>query len=335
MEGKKTLKNNTFANEIRRNRNNFLTGKQYLLIIPLTKFYCCKENIDKLNNILDGNSKLSLRLIDWFVTNYSKKQIIMYNPKKFKNKINNFKNKNKNNILDNINKTQNKVTKIETKKHNNVSNNNQLPFSKNTLKKVNNNTNKKNICIFEKNNKNKLFKKQIINDSDSDSDNDNDNTDNDNVDSGLGEEEYFSDYFEVFSNYKAQLKSLNKKNFDPFCRRKRIKFYYNDSDNEYINTTVGQLNFFKWAIENYILEYIEENIIEIEYDMNKYTKNNNKKYIDKTKKKKKELKENKKNDTTKNDTTPQKTTRRKRKELSSSINKSFVIHNIKTVLDFN
>jgi hypothetical protein len=33
-------------------------------------------------------------------------------------------------------------------------------------------------------------------------------------------------------------------------------------------TTIGQLNFFKWAIENRILEYIEENFEAIENDMN-------------------------------------------------------------------
>ena len=31
-----------------------------------------------------------------------------------------------------------------------------------------------------------------------------------------------------------------------------------------INTTIGQLNFFKWIINNNILEYIETNIDEIE-----------------------------------------------------------------------
>ena len=33
-------------------------------------------------------------------------------------------------------------------------------------------------------------------------------------------------------------------------------------------TTIGQLNFFKWAIENKILDYIEENYDTIENDMN-------------------------------------------------------------------
>ena len=75
QHSKKTLKN-TNANvdeEIYKNQDNVLTGKQYLLLIPLTRFFCQTENIDKLKTILDGKSKLSLRLVDWFVTNYSKK----------------------------------------------------------------------------------------------------------------------------------------------------------------------------------------------------------------------------------------------------------------------
>jgi hypothetical protein len=36
----------------------------------------------------------------------------------------------------------------------------------------------------------------------------------------------------------------------------------------YIQTTLGQLNFFKWAIENQVLRYIHENYSVIESDMN-------------------------------------------------------------------
>lgn len=48
--------------------------EQYVLH-RLEKFYTNEENLKKIRDILDGNSKLSLRLIDWFVTNYAK----MYN----------------------------------------------------------------------------------------------------------------------------------------------------------------------------------------------------------------------------------------------------------------
>jgi hypothetical protein len=35
-----------------------------------------------------------------------------------------------------------------------------------------------------------------------------------------------------------------------------------------VETTIGQLNFFKWAIENRIIHYIETNMSDIEEDMN-------------------------------------------------------------------
>jgi len=84
QHSKKTLKltNQNVETEIYRNQENILTGKQFLLLIPLTRFYCENANIQKLKNILDGKSKLSLRLVDWFVTNYSKKNLVMYNLKK-------------------------------------------------------------------------------------------------------------------------------------------------------------------------------------------------------------------------------------------------------------
>ena len=40
-------------------------------------------------------------------------------------------------------------------------------------------------------------------------------------------------------------------------------------DQQYsIETTIGQLNFFKWAIENKIIDFIEQNYTDIEFDMN-------------------------------------------------------------------
>lgn len=70
----------------------------------------------------------------------------------------------------------------------------------------------------------------------------------------------------VFHSYKSQLKAYSKKRFDPFCRRDRLLF---KMDSEYsVETTIGQLNFFKWAISNMIVDYIELYKDEIEYDMN-------------------------------------------------------------------
>ncbi len=72
--------------------------------------------------------------------------------------------------------------------------------------------------------------------------------------------------FKVYNDYKLKLKAYNKSRFDCFCRWDRISIPI-DADNN-LETTIGQLNFFKWAIENRILEYIEEHYQEIETDMN-------------------------------------------------------------------
>lgn len=74
----------------------------------------------------------------------------------------------------------------------------------------------------------------------------------------------------IYQNYRAQLKAYKKTKFDPFRRRQRITFFYNDK--EFMNTTIGQLNFFKWAIENEILDYISSRLEELEELMNGYQK---------------------------------------------------------------
>jgi hypothetical protein len=64
----------------------------------------------------------------------------------------------------------------------------------------------------------------------------------------------------VYLSYKSHLKAYSKKMFDPFCRWKRIKFH--DMD-----TTVGQLNFFEWAISDEVLDYLERNRDAVHGDM--------------------------------------------------------------------
>ena len=73
-------------------------------------------------------------------------------------------------------------------------------------------------------------------------------------------------YFNVYSNYRSQLKAFKKIKFDPFRRRERIKFYYNDKN--FVETTIGQLNFFRWFIENHLFDYVKEHYDAIEKDMN-------------------------------------------------------------------
>jgi len=79
-------------------------------------------------------------------------------------------------------------------------------------------------------------------------------------------------YFQVHNAYKNQLRGYRKAMFDPFCRRKRIPFYY--AENKCIITTIGQLNFFKWSIENNVLIYVQSHLEEIINDMNKHSKKN-------------------------------------------------------------
>tara|TARA_Y100000768_G_scaffold96675_2_gene70421 strand:- start:5718 stop:6242 length:525 start_codon:yes stop_codon:yes gene_type:complete len=129
--------------------------KKDLLMIKINRFFENTENITHVINILNNKYNISLRIVDWFVTNYCKK---------------------------------------------------------------------KNICWFNNTSR-----------------------------------------FVVYISYKLQLKAYSKKLFDPFCRRDRIYFQY-DKDN-YLITTVGQLNFFKWMIENNIIDYIKDNYEEIERDM--------------------------------------------------------------------
>ena len=64
----------------------------------------------------------------------------------------------------------------------------------------------------------------------------------------------------VYLAYKSHLKAYSKKMFDPFCRWKRIQFLG-------LNTTVGQLNFFEWAIQDDVLDYLEENYDAVQKDM--------------------------------------------------------------------
>lgn len=73
--------------------------------------------------------------------------------------------------------------------------------------------------------------------------------------------------FKVYVDYKLKLRAYSKKRFDPFCRWERINVPHKNGTT-YIQTTLGQLNFFKWAIENEVLRYIQENYTSIEADMN-------------------------------------------------------------------
>ena len=193
-----SISNNTFDNNFK-----IISSKKDLLMQSLINFFTDRFNLDQVIPIITGKSKISLRILDWFVTNYSKKNNIHYQ-------------------ISINNKTKN---------------------------------------------------------------------------------------FIVYLDYKSQLKAYSKKNFDPFCRRERISFIDHDS-NELV-TTVGQLNFFRWAIENNILFFIKENYDVIENDMNNSLRNLYKK----------------KDGEEKN--------RRKRTELSISATKTVNKHNVSIIVQFD
>jgi hypothetical protein len=71
----------------------------------------------------------------------------------------------------------------------------------------------------------------------------------------------------VHFHYKRELKAYSKRLFDPFCRRERISFQIRGQA-PIEETTVGQLNFFRWAIEMGVIRYIIAHVADIERDMN-------------------------------------------------------------------
>lgn len=185
-----------------------LNGKQYLLAIPITKFFSNLRNLYLLIHILNGNSIISLRLIEYFVVNYVLDNNTYFNVKKYNN--------NKRFVVEHL-------------------------FNK-----------RKTTDIKEE------IREDIIS--------------RQNSSSSLDIEDYnnFDDFFMIHDNYKCQLKACNKKNFDPFCRSTRIRFYY--SKQKYFYTTIAQLNFFKWMIENYIVDYLLDNLSTVEKSMINYEK---------------------------------------------------------------
>lgn len=176
-----------------------------LLLSNLMEYYNDKGNLIRMMKIINGESPISLRIVDWFVTNYSKKNFVIYQL------------------------TQNNYTSR----------------------------------------------------------------------------------FKVFNDYKLKLKAYSKKRFDPFCRWDRITIPY-DND-RYMETTIGQLNFFKWALQNNVINYIEENYKIIEADMNNRNTSSKKNLTDHHANK----------------------TRKKREELSISACKCIKKEDVKIVVTFN
>ena len=156
---------------------NVYAKQNDLLLTNLISYYsdCDYQQLDKILPILNGTSPISLRIIDWFVTNYAKQHYVVY----------------------------------------------------------------------------------VFNDT----------------------------RFKVYNDYKLKLKAYSKKRFDPFCRWEKNVIPYRM--NQFIQTTIGQLNFFKWILDNDILTYIQNNYESIEKDM--IHRNTSKPKTEKNRKKREEL----------------------------------------------
>ena len=59
-----------------------LATQNSLLLNKLLEYYNEDNNLQKILTIINGESEISLRLIDWFATNYSKKNFTVYNLKR-------------------------------------------------------------------------------------------------------------------------------------------------------------------------------------------------------------------------------------------------------------
>lgn len=116
--------------------------------------------------------------------------------------------------------------------------------------------------------------------------------------------------FKVYNDYKLKLKAYSKRRFDPFCRWDRISVPY--KENTHIQTTIGQLNFFKWAIENNVIDYISHNYQSIEKDMNSRNSTAKNRQVDNKNK-----------------------TRKKREELSISASKSIKKETVEIIVKFD
>ena len=67
-------------------------------------------------------------------------------------------------------------------------------------------------------------------------------------------------------SYFYQLNMYSRRNFDPFCRNNVI-IQLPCGHDRYIKTTVAQLNFFKWCIQNNVLIYINNHFDDIANEM--------------------------------------------------------------------
>tara|TARA_B100000575_G_scaffold292916_1_gene302691 strand:+ start:2338 stop:2988 length:651 start_codon:yes stop_codon:yes gene_type:complete len=148
-----------------------------------------------------------------------------------------------------------------------------------------------------------------------------------------------TNHINIYNSYKSNLKAFSKQLFDPFRRKNELFLNYTSTSkvtftedkflykNNHIKTTIGQLNFFKWIIDNDIYEYIKSHKKVIENDMIISQKENNKKKMNKHNLVVKTVKN-------KNGIIEQ-VSRKKRIELSKSVNKNIQFNKQHTILYFD
>jgi hypothetical protein len=93
--------------------------------------------------------------------------------------------------------------------------------------------------------------------------------------------------FNMYLDYKCQLRGYSKKCFDPFCRRQRIFLDFENKEPIFLDdkdidkyklredglvTTIGQLAFFRWAIINEVVDFCFTNKERIDEEMEKMDK---------------------------------------------------------------
>ena len=83
--------------------------------------------------------------------------------------------------------------------------------------------------------------------------------------------------FNVDTEYETHLGVFTKMLFDPFRRYEHITFVLeNTNPLVVIDTTVGQLNFFRWALQYKVIDYIQNHLKEIAASMAAFYKSKTK-----------------------------------------------------------
>ncbi|AVG46662.1 hypothetical protein [Acanthamoeba polyphaga mimivirus] len=78
---------------------------------------------------------------------------------------------------------------------------------------------------------------------------------------------------DIANEYEIKLHKYSTTYFDVFCRNKKLVFYYGENNNYCFLSSLAQLNFFKWALKNNIVEYANINCDKIDRNKRLFIKN--------------------------------------------------------------